>query len=239
MVKRASVIKWGLSSVLFRKQAFVGVILYVFACTAPQFDKSQSVVLPLFDSYGIGYLSIISLLRFLILQLMPLYITGVGVSSAYDQNIFFRVRLLRSSEWQKAMEATLLGVTGGFCTLRLVCSLFLGETPNLNILIRGEHIFLCYFLAILESFASGLLLVNLYTRMRSITGAFLILFSFYFGVALLPFRYYPFGLSAYSRVQLLSSTIEDSFKIAFFYLMVIVFLLHVWLWNGVRKYLRS
>lgn len=239
MVNRTSVIKWAFSSVVFQKQTATCVAFYIATCTVPLFDKSQGEVPSLFDSYGIGYLNIMSLLRFLILQLMPLYIIGAGISTTYDKNIFFRVRLLRSSEWQKALEATLLVITGGFCSLRLACSLFSKELSNPNILVHGKAIFLCYFLAILESFASALLLVNLYTRLRSATGVFLILFFLYFGVALLPFHYYPFGLSSYSRVQMLSPTIDDSYRIAFIYLIVIVFLLHVWLRSGVRKYLRS
>ena len=221
MVKRTSVIKWGFSSVVFQKQTVVCVGFYIAACTVPLFNKSQSGVPSLFDGYGIGYLNIMNLLRFLILQMMPLYIIGVG------------------SEWQKALEATLLGITGGFCSLRLACSLLSKELSNINILVHGRAIFLCYFLAILESFASALLFVNLYTRLRSATGVFLILFFLYFGVALLPFHYYPFGLSSYSRVQMLSPTVDGSYRIAFIYLIVIVFFLHVWLWSGVRKYLRS
>ena len=239
MVKRTSVIKWGFSSVVFQKQTVVCVGFYIAACTVPLFNKSQSGVPSLFDGYGIGYLNIMNLLRFLILQMMPLYIIGVGISTTYDKNILFRVRLLRSSEWQKALEATLLGITGGFCSLRLACSLLSKELSNINILVHGRAIFLCYFLAILESFASALLFVNLYTRLRSATGVFLILFFLYFGVALLPFHYYPFGLSSYSRVQMLSPTVDGSYRIAFIYLIVIVFFLHVWLWSGVRKYLRS
>ena len=58
-------------------------------------------------------------------------------------------------------------------------------------------------------------------------------------MTLLPFRYYPFGLSAYSRVQMLSSTIDGSFRFAFIYLVVVVLLLHAWFCCGVKKYLRS
>lgn len=239
MVKRTSAIKWGLSSILFQRQTVAGVALYVIACTTPLFDKSQSEVPSLFDAYGIGYLSIMFLLRFLILQLLPLYIMGAGISSAYEQNIYFRVRLLRSTEWQKVMETTLLGVSDLFCFLRLVCSSFFRETAGISMPIYKNPTFLCFFLSILETFASGLLLVNLYTRIKSMTGAFLMLFFLYFGVTLLPFRYYPFGLSAYSRVQMLSSTIDGSFRFAFIYLVVVVLLLHAWFCCGVKKYLRS
>lgn len=251
MVNKKAVIKWMFSTTLFRKQTLFCISIFLAACVLPflnmRFNTYAESVAYAFWGYGLGYLNITELLRFIIIRLAPIYLMCSALSATQRNDIFFKIRLYRYSEWQKAVERTVFYVILLFILLQFfsTCAFFLFQnnglsTPSFDIS-NYQISFVLQLLiisaSILEIYMAMLCFLNLYVFTANEVFSFIVLFILYFVVVLVPYKYYPFGMASVTRLFSLASIPMMSFCIFALITLLIISCLHLTLKYGTQKLL--
>ena len=222
MVNKYAVVKWSFFSSVTQKQAIACFCVFSIACifssiTMPSISYLE-VLLSLFDGYRLDGLNIPEFLRYVILRLAPIYLISFSFSASIERDSYFRVRLYKCSEWKKTIEYAALLVEALFVVLQIVTSLayfFSSPLQGQGMTIYGDNLIVCVLPLI----------------------TFLLLFFLYLISAIWNIPFYPFGLSAWVRIQYLTPDLAASFISAALVLFVAILILHQLLNVSVKKFL--
>ena len=246
MVNKYAVVKWSFFSSVTQKQAIACFCVFSIACifssiTMPSISYLV-VLLSLFDGYRLDGLNIPEFLRYVILRLAPIYLISFSFSASIERDSYFRVRLYKCSEWKKTIEYAALLVEALFVVLQIVTSLayfFSSPLQGQGMTIYGDNLIVCVLplITFLEIYMSILLFFNVYFLSKNSVFSFLLLFFLYLISAIWNIPFYPFGLSAWVRIQYLTPDLAASFISAALVLFVAILILHQLLNVSVKKFL--
>lgn len=246
MVNKYAVVKWSFFSSITQKQAIACFGIFSIACifssiTMPSASYLE-VLISLFDGYRLDGLNIPEFLRYIILRLTPIYLIAFSFSASVERDSYFRVRLYKCSEWKKTIEYAALLVEALFLVLQIVTSLayFLSSPlQGQSMTIYGDSliVLLLPLITFLETYMSILLFFNVYFLSKNSVFSFLMLFFLYLISAMWSIPFYPFGLSAWARIQYLTPNLVTSFISATLVLFVAILILHQLLNVSVKKFL--
>lgn len=251
MVNRKKATKWLFASALCRRQTLLIFSVFFFVCVASVLyaglDSYEDGIAYILWGYGLNYLNIIDFLRFLIMRLSPIYLISSVLSTSKGNDTFFKIRLDRYSEWQKTIERVSFCIILLFLMLQLLSVLVCLPAIGSDSLLTNKnfighqyadmtHLVVTMVAVILENLMSMLLFLNFYVRADNEVLSFLFIMFLYCMVILVPFQFYPFGISSIPRLFSVTATSAHSCIIAF-EISAIISILHIALNHGTQKYL--